>query len=192
QEELAEEFRCAGLRAHAARRAERARDLSRQLKRQLRSQTQREHRLLCARREIELQLEKAFPKQPDVERAILVRWAESVIRRDHDEGIGACKLDQASNDFIDPLEVFKDAIAVSPGLFRVMSRMLFVDDVPQLVLNAIGAPEILEERIPFVSGHQVLGDLSLVLQLVKQLIEHCVDVAFSISLRQVQPVRSKL
>ncbi len=76
------------------------------------------------------------------------------------------KLDQPADDLIDAVEIFIDPVAVQLGLFRVVARVRFVEDVPQLVLYAVGPPEVLEEGVPAVTGHQVLGDLCLVLKLV--------------------------
>ena len=78
---------------------------------------------------------------------------ETVIRRNQDERVWAGNLDQAPDDFINPSEVPLDPIPICSSFFLVVPGMLVIDYVPQLVLNAIGAPEILKERVPFVPGY---------------------------------------
>ena len=74
-----------------------------------------------------------------------------MIRCDQDYRIMTCQLDQSPDDFIHSPEVLINSIAIEFCFLLVMPGVIFIDDVPELVLNAIGAPEILKERIPVVS-----------------------------------------
>src|SRR5262249_35584405 len=73
----------------------------------------------------------------------------------------------------------------------VVSRMMFVDDMPQLVLNPVGAPEVLKERVPFILLHQILGDSGFVLELVVEFIQNALSAAASVSLMKMQSIRSE-
>src|SRR5207253_9373264 len=106
--------------------------------------SQPEQGALDSRARVTLQMQEAFLQQPEIERAIFVRRAEAMIGRHPDYRIAARHLDQPPADFIDAMKVGTDLFLILTPLFGVVARVGFVKDVPQLVLYAVGAPEVLK------------------------------------------------
>src|SRR4029079_13926605 len=95
-------------------------------------------------------------------------------------------------DLVNAAKIFINFFAVLRRLFPVVPGVLFIQDMPKLMLYAIRAPEVLEESIPLISSHQVLGDFRFIFQLVVQLIKHALRFAARVGLREMQTIRAEL
>src|SRR5262245_55426676 len=133
--------------------------------REIRRQPKLEENLLQRGHRVALQYQQTLVDQPHVEAEELLYRSETMIRADIDGRLGAHLVQQLADRRIDRVPVFLDSSLVGVMFSRVELGMVLVDEMPKLMLEAIGAPVMSRKLIPFFALHQVAIDLGFVFEL---------------------------
>src|SRR6185369_661758 len=127
--------------------------LHRRTIRQVRRQSQIEERALKKSQRITLEHQQAFFDEPHVEAQKLLDRSEPVIRTHVNRRVLIDRVEQLAKSRINRVPVFVRAAYVCVVFLAIEERVTFVQQVPKLVLEAIGAPIVSRENVPRSEEH---------------------------------------